>query len=775
MRKILLLLSFLTLFSTAYAQDPVVSITTVKANQGTKTNQYTEAATLVNAANPNQVWNTFAFSSNSGSWDNIRCGRKNNASTGTITTNFAISASINKITIKLARFQSGTNDKITSISLLVGDDADMTNATTAATITDFTDFMALSKTSSTATPTSTCTYDFEIANPQANKFYQLSFDMPSATNNGVVGVLQIDYYGQAEAGAVEMPTITLGENNMVTLTQADGADIYYTTNGDVPTTSSTKYSAPFAINGITTVKAIAALNGKESDVNSKLLTPNTVGNIADFISIANTTADTKINAPLTAIYQCGRNLYLTDGTDFILAYNNNNLADFTALNAVNGDEISFINGVFKSQNGLPEIIPSAVGEKTKGSAIDPEELAIEEIASDMLNKFVMLTDVNITELSSANNYNGNDGTGDIVIYNTFASATYYPEAIEQPDGTYGNTIPTGEGFTVVGFVSCFGTTIQITPISITGGKVLEKVEAPVFTPETGSKLAVGDKITIETATEGATIYFTTDDIELTAENGTEYTGELTFSEAVTIKAIAVKEGMLDSDPVTATYELAIEGAHDAMFDFTENGNAADLTDATIVAGNGQTEDSQNLLTNTTYLNGPVLLTLGSTNTSVTSQPRWWETSSIKKELRIYAKTTIKFEAVRDGYKLSSIKFEQGDAAATNYAKVNVTAKTNVEGATGTWDTNTKTWTAPENETINSVEFTQDATARLGGFSVIYVEDNDAMAGIEDINIDNSNAPVEYYNLQGIRVNGDNLTPGIYIRRQGTEVSKILVK
>lgn len=50
-----------------------------------------------------------------------------------------------------------------------------------------------------------------------------------------------------------------------------------------------------------------------------------------------------------------------------------------------------------------------------------------------------------------------------------------------------------------------------------------------------------------------------------------------------------------------------------------------------------------------------------------------------------------------------------------------------------------------------------------------------LAGIEDIEIDNSDKPVEYYNLNGMRVNGDNLVPGIYIRRQGTDVTKILVK
>ncbi|MDE6197957.1 MAG: hypothetical protein K2F91_08865, partial [Muribaculaceae bacterium] len=46
------------------------------------------------------------------------------------------------------------------------------------------------------------------------------------------------------------------------------------------------------------------------------------------------------------------------------------------------------------------------------------------------------------------------------------------------------------------------------------------------------------------------------------------------------------------------------------------------------------------------------------------------------------------------------------------------------------------------------------------------------AGIENVTTEN-NAPVEYFNLQGVRVaNPEN---GLYIRRQGNKVSKVLVK
>ncbi len=49
---------------------------------------------------------------------------------------------------------------------------------------------------------------------------------------------------------------------------------------------------------------------------------------------------------------------------------------------------------------------------------------------------------------------------------------------------------------------------------------------------------------------------------------------------------------------------------------------------------------------------------------------------------------------------------------------------------------------------------------------------DGSSAITDITVD-ENAPVEYFNLQGIRV--DNPENGLYIKRQGNNVTKVLVK
>lgn len=53
------------------------------------------------------------------------------------------------------------------------------------------------------------------------------------------------------------PTGEYNAHQTVALSQAEGLDIYYTTDGTTPTTGSTHYTGPFAVNVPTTVKALA--------------------------------------------------------------------------------------------------------------------------------------------------------------------------------------------------------------------------------------------------------------------------------------------------------------------------------------------------------------------------------------------------------------------------------------------------------------------------------------------------------------------------------------
>lgn len=74
----------------------------------------------------------------------------------------------------------------------------------------------------------------------------------------------------------------------------------------------------------------------------------------------------------------------------------------------------------------------------------------------------------------------------------------------------------------------------------------------------------------------------------------------------------------------------------------------------------------------------------------------------------------------------------------------------------------------------------DATLRLRSVSRGHVAYHDiavkiAKVGVDDVAVDTNDSAIEYYNLQGVRVDADNLTPGVYVRRQGNKAVKVIIK
>lgn len=101
-----------------------------------------------------------------------------------------------------------------------------------------------------------------------------TFSLTASTDQ--VRCTKIEVTVSTNGSVVGAPAIS-GEENFfdkttVTITAGEGADIYYTVDGTDPTTSSTKYTAPFDLTETTTVKAMAAKDGKTSDVASKTFT-----------------------------------------------------------------------------------------------------------------------------------------------------------------------------------------------------------------------------------------------------------------------------------------------------------------------------------------------------------------------------------------------------------------------------------------------------------------------------------------------------------------------
>jgi hypothetical protein len=84
----------------------------------------------------------------------------------------------------------------------------------------------------------------------------------------------------------------------------------------------------------------------------------------------------------------------------------------------------------------------------------------------------------------------------------------------------------------------------------------EQVKAPSFSLPEGTYSST-QTVILESATEGASIRYTTDG---TIPNSSSqlYTGPITVSNSQTIKAYALKEGMVDSDIASATYTFKVE-------------------------------------------------------------------------------------------------------------------------------------------------------------------------------------------------------------------------
>ncbi len=82
----------------------------------------------------------------------------------------------------------------------------------------------------------------------------------------------------------------------------------------------------------------------------------------------------------------------------------------------------------------------------------------------------------------------------------------------------------------------------------------ETVAMPTFNPA-GGTYNEALSVTISCATEGATIYYTLDGTN-PMEDGTVYTNAINITETTTVKAIAMKEGYLDSSIASATYIIA---------------------------------------------------------------------------------------------------------------------------------------------------------------------------------------------------------------------------
>ena len=168
-------------------------------------------------------------------------------------------------TVKAIAVKDGTSSSVTSQTYTKASVSTPVISITSAgvvTITCATSGAAIYYDTGGATPTTSSTK------------YSGSFTL-SGTSALVCAVAYLDgTYSEVASqswtkATVASPSISIDASGNVTIaTNTSGATTYYTTNGTTPTSSSTKYTAKFAVSSGTTVKAVSIKDGVSSSVES---------------------------------------------------------------------------------------------------------------------------------------------------------------------------------------------------------------------------------------------------------------------------------------------------------------------------------------------------------------------------------------------------------------------------------------------------------------------------------------------------------------------------
>ena len=482
--------------------------------------------------------------------------------------------------------------------------------------------------------------------------------------------------------------------------------------------------------------------------------PTEVANIKAFLDGKDTNVTYKFTSLVTVVYQNGQRLFVQDATGSLLIFGN------VGQTYAKGDVIpAGFTGKYALFGGAAQLSsPADFAASTTTAAVQMEEIAVEELATDMVITYVKLAGVTITEGEKAKYYVAEQDGATVTLYDQF-----------------GINPAVGENLNVIGIVSVYNGALQVYPIEVTdeSGVVVERVADPVFTPGAGAVLA-GTKVSIATTTEGASIHYTVDGTEPTADSAL-YTEPIEVSEAMTIKAIAVKEGAEDSEVVAAEYTIREAGAYKGDFDSFNNATANNKY-GTYTNATGWTAENSAILSGNeegAKDNNPKFAFIGDQYTLAPTLNG-----------KITAPGKLTSPVLSDG--IGTLTFDYGFAFADSQVKLNIQIL-DAEGKEVASDVLEKTELEKQTAYSYSHDFNQ-----AGDFKVIITNEcltgtdknidrvsiwhltwTGYTTGVENVVVEGADAPVEYFNLQGVRVAAPEA--GIFIRRQGNKVEKVVIR
>ena len=168
-------------------------------------------------------------------------------------------------------------------------------------------------------------------------------------------------------------------------------------------------------------------------------------------------------------------------------------------------------------------------------------------------------DLTLKYKQNANSLNVKTTTSGITVYGEESEgAGITNNTVGEKTITFKGVTTLTENITIV-FTATTGSNVRLDDIVLKGTQAaLTKVATPVITPASGA-VAYGTEVTITCATEDASIYYTMGATPADPTSSSalyEHANKPAITEGTTIKAIAVKDGLTDSEVATVTYTIA---------------------------------------------------------------------------------------------------------------------------------------------------------------------------------------------------------------------------
>ena len=276
----------------------------------------------------------------------------------------------------------------------------------------------------------------------------------------------------ASGNFLAAPTISgttdFTESATVTITAAEGATIYYTTNGQDPDQrEGTEYTAPFTISETTTVKAIAYKGDLESSIATQEFTKKEIkaasdiaafNNLADKDETVLTLNDAKVLYSWTSL-NGNNSTYIRDASGALCLYNAG--LDLKAGQILNGT----VNITRSIYNGTIQGAKNDKTSKTTFTVTDGEAPIANTIkpadAASHVSDLVQFTNVNI--VNNSNRFYIVDGDNKVQVYNGFHISGY--------------TVAAAENVDVKGILVKYQTTYEVYPIEVPVATGITEIKA----------------------------------------------------------------------------------------------------------------------------------------------------------------------------------------------------------------------------------------------------------------------------------------------------------